>query len=147
VTDPTPLFYGKSGKQPRLGGGRAKPRVGIPPQPDPALGEALGTALLCGILADLSAVKQALAEQGSFNRHASDAIQAQAVSNAHQNELNSATARLMVRFAEVVGHVEVLEQRIAALDDRLHTIDGKRSTAVSEDRAENIPAAARGEAL
>lgn len=116
----SPLFNSTSMSPPKLG---APPAAALPQ----ASADALASALLLGILAELSALKEALEAQSAFNRHANDFVQQQLASSAVQNDLNTSVGRHMVRFADLVDHVARIEGVVADLDRRLAALDGKHS--------------------
>ena len=105
--------------------------------------------LLGAVLADVTALKAAMASQGEINRTLNDFAQAALASTWAQDVLNAEVRELIRRHNQFVERVTGL---LAEIDERLHALDGKRS--LRDDRAvavadtaapvAAVPAAAEG---
>lgn len=144
MVDITPLFESTSLTPPRA------PPAAAPPQ---ASADALASALLIGIVQDLSALKAAIIQQATINRILIDAGQDQVAINRSQVEastgqdlINAEVGKLIERHNLVVDRVDVLATILAEMDERLYALDGKRSLVITSGEAapqgEPEPAAA-----
>jgi hypothetical protein len=137
-----------------------RPRIAKPAEPSSA--DALGAALLAGILQDLSTLKEAAHQQGGINAAfngwaaAQQALNAslaqadrdQAEVNRHQAEGNAAQAICNAEVLKLIERHALFVERVTALlgdlDERLSAIEGKRTIAPEPADAETstgVPAA------
>jgi hypothetical protein len=122
--------------------------ISTPKLPRQQHGDALATALLTSILADLAALKDAARNQRQINANLIAAGRAQSEFDAEQVALNAAAAARFDSVARLGDRVNQLAAIVYELDERLHAIDGKRSVAIEGDAvaADTAVASAPGRA-
>lgn len=138
MADITPLFESTSLSPPKLGakGGTTT----VPPSASNA--DALGMALLTGILTDLAVLKEAFVAQAGFNRAFNEVVQNLIARQATQHEMTANSTATAVSTADQLlklgEHVNRLGDIIVALDAWLKAIDG--ATSVPVEAATGQPA-------
>jgi hypothetical protein len=149
MVDVTPLFDSTSLSTPKA------PPPRLAPSQSPQ--DALGAALLAGILTDLAMLKEQMRQQGAINRASNDVAAAQqgfnqsvAEAGRHQVDVNAAQAETNLTQsglnAEVVQlierhnkFVELVTAALGALDERLSALEERTIAPEPEPTAHRKP--------
>lgn len=106
-----------------------------PPGATPAASEALGVALLTGILTDIAFLKEGILGQREVNGNLKQWVEDAAASTAAQQRCNAAFGKALETLDAVAEQVNKFGAILEELESRLHALDGKRSIVLSPSPA------------